>query len=614
MSGLTSFSDRARKGIATITIVLVLAGGITIAGVTLFWDFDGDGLRNYREWSKTNTESLNPDTDGDGLKDGREVQIGTNPLKVDVPTADPGGPYYTDEVHNHTGESRTIKLDAKNSQAPSGTIEEYSWKIVEDPTGEANLSNTNSQLAVFHSPNDVESGTKVKVKLTVTGGSGLSANETTAITVRPYNEPPEINAYSPASSNPTVDEPNNQTFSISATDEEDTQLNLLWSGNVSNDGNKAIYEGYWDSNHSDERVDVSVRVEDSNGKIRSKSWSLNIVDVNRPPEINISGPLSVEEDHGLSQEEIHLDASGTSDPEGDSLNFNWEITSGSFASLTDTYTSSPTFHAPPEADSPKDIGLRLRVSDEYGGTDTRNLTVTVNPFQELAHKYMPTLKFEESESYYPIDPFFDGDMYTMNNEDEYSNLSSFHPRTVFIHTVKQGGMTYIEYWYYYVYSGSALVWNHPNDWEFMEVVLDSNRDPVRIRYGSHGQITSYNAGGVEWDGTHPIAYVDGNRHAMDFDKVGFKHKDLGQVGAFAEVGSVLHGEELNKNSVFWGSILSSNNSETFLEANGYSYRSYELTPTGDNYWPTDYGGYDEGTGPPPWNRNIWYDPTHSDCA
>jgi hypothetical protein len=46
-------------------------------------DSDGDGLLDAEEVTVYHTNPLDPDTDKDGVKDGREVELGRDPLKKD---------------------------------------------------------------------------------------------------------------------------------------------------------------------------------------------------------------------------------------------------------------------------------------------------------------------------------------------------------------------------------------------------------------------------------------------------------------------------------------------------------------------------------------------------
>jgi hypothetical protein len=71
------------QGDSTTEVLTSFAiGGGTI---TPYTDTDSDGLKDYEELIKYNTDPNNPDTDGDGLNDGDEVNThGTDPLDTDT--------------------------------------------------------------------------------------------------------------------------------------------------------------------------------------------------------------------------------------------------------------------------------------------------------------------------------------------------------------------------------------------------------------------------------------------------------------------------------------------------------------------------------------------------
>lgn len=520
-------------------------------------------------------------------------------------TADAGGPYSVDEDHGPV--DYTVELDGTRSSDPEGDSLSYHWRITSGlPYG--SLTDSNSPICIFHAPTNVISPKNVTVQLTVDDGYNTDT-DTTTVTVYPYNEPPEITTYTPSSTSPSVDEPADLTFSVDVSDEEDSSLSYSWGGDASGWGTSWIYYGSWDTNHSDEIVYVTCTVEDSGGKSDSVSWDLTVMDMNRSPIADAGGPYSVDEDHGLIEYTIELDGRGSSDPEGDNLGYEWRITSGSsYGSLTDNYTSTPTVHAPPEVSSPTYVTVELEINDGYGGVSTDTVTVTVNPYQELAHKYMPTLKHEAGEDYFTVDPTFDGDYDTSNNKDNYYKNN---PIWVYIHRVDYGGKIYMQYWYYYVYNTYPIYPDHKNDWELLEVVLDSSDFSitiVKVRYGSHGNMHDYDPWWVEWeDNTHPVAYVAGGTHAMDHDTgciAGTYCTDY-----FGDVGYVAKWEYFVKDSyqfTFFGDEdpFKSTSTKSWMDANGYRYWN-KIEITSDGYWPANY----DGTGKAPWNRDIWDNPT-----
>ncbi len=74
---------------------------------------------------------------------------------------------------------------------------------------------------------------------------------------------------------------------------------------------------------------------------------------------------------------VNLDGTGSSDPDGDSLSYQWEITSspsGSTASVQDATESQAAF----QPDQPGSYEIDLTVEDGRGGSNTASVTVTAS--------------------------------------------------------------------------------------------------------------------------------------------------------------------------------------------------------------------------------------------
>ncbi|GEM_PF-2382698 len=129
---------------------------------------DAEKLRNLEDNFETYT-GLTVDLT---LKDGgnyAKVQVedpgGTaryvgESLTVAPPVADAGGPYATLENEN-------VRLIGEDTFDPHGDIEYYRWKIVDDPTDEAYLSDEDNVNAWFHAPESVENFEGYQVELEV---------------------------------------------------------------------------------------------------------------------------------------------------------------------------------------------------------------------------------------------------------------------------------------------------------------------------------------------------------------------------------------------------------------------------------------------------------------
>jgi uncharacterized membrane protein len=196
----------------------------------------------------------------------------------------------------------------------------------------------------------------------------------------PTNKPPTADADGPYSvqENGTV-----ELDGTGSTDPDGDPLTYSWTivddptGGASLTDDDTATPVFHAPEHVDNAVDVTVKlsVNDGHGHTGSDTATVTIqpAGVNLPPTADAGGPYSVQKN-----ENIELDGTGSSDSDGTIVAYSWTITDDPTgeASLTDSDTATPVFHAP-SVESDTEVTVELTVEDDDGATDTDTATVTV---------------------------------------------------------------------------------------------------------------------------------------------------------------------------------------------------------------------------------------------
>lgn len=118
-------------------------------------------------------------------------------------------------------------------------------------------------------------------------------------------------------------------------------------------------------------IRIALTVTDSGGLTATDSVSIDVTaQDNVPPIANAGQNLVVR-----GTETATLDATGSSDPDGDALTFAWSQVSGESVTLTGADTATPSFEAP-NVDG--DLVFEVTVDDGNGHTDSDRVTVSVS--------------------------------------------------------------------------------------------------------------------------------------------------------------------------------------------------------------------------------------------
>ncbi len=271
-----------------------------------------------------------------------------------APVADAGA--------NQTADERTtVTLDGSASSDPDGDALTYNWTA---PAG-ITLSDTAAQSPTFTAP-DVTSDTDYTLTLEVSDGS-LSDTDTVTVTVRHVNRAPVADA----GADKAASERTLVTLDGSASSDPDgDMLTYNWTapaGITLSDAAAQSPTFMAPEVTSDTGYTFTLNVTD--GSLSdTDTVTVTVRHVNRAPVADAGANQSASE-----RTLVTLDGSASSDPDGDTITYNWTAPAG--ITLSDTAAQSPTFTAP-DVTSDTDYTLTLEVSDG-SLSDTDTVTVTV---------------------------------------------------------------------------------------------------------------------------------------------------------------------------------------------------------------------------------------------
>jgi hypothetical protein len=301
-------------------------------------------------------------TVSDGSKsDTDSVSVTVEPTNS-APTADAG-------ANRRVNEGTTVTLDGTRSSDPDGDSLSFSWTQTGGPS--VALIDSNTATPEFTAP-DVDSSTSLTFELTVSDGS-KSDTDSVTITADPEAETPTADA----GEDRTVDEETTVTLDgTGSSDPNGDSLSYSWTqtGGPSvtlRDSTTATPEFTTPTVDTRTTLTFELTVEDDDGNTDTDSVTITVEPTNSAPTADAGADQTVDE--GTT---VTLDATGSSDSDGDTLSFSWTQTGGPSVSLRDSNTATPEFTAP-DVDSSTTLTFELTVSDGTA-SDTDTTTVTVS--------------------------------------------------------------------------------------------------------------------------------------------------------------------------------------------------------------------------------------------
>ena len=244
-------------------------------------------------------------------------------------------------IHQNMNETDSKKFQI-TAMDPDSDPMTYSWTL-----DTIDISGTSGNNYTYV-PTLQDAGDHV-LSVTVSDGKGGTNSTEWHITVGNLNQPPQITGFTPAT-NPTVAENAYLNFTVTASDPDGDAMTYQWSLNGTNLTGKtaATFEFHPDYSMGDpsqKTHTVKVYVKDTTNGIVEHAWTATVTNVDRAPvahaSVNMSKP-------GIGLD-IKLDASASTDPDGDTLSFTWNFGDGTPNQggkiVTHTYVKVGLFNA-----------------------------------------------------------------------------------------------------------------------------------------------------------------------------------------------------------------------------------------------------------------------------
>jgi PKD repeat protein len=292
------------------------------------------------------------------------------------PVADAGGPY-------DGNPDEPLTLNAGGSSDPDGSIETYTWDF-----GDGTPEQTVTTAIIQHTYDLSDSYTAI---LTVTDNDGLTDSDTAQVNIGEGDPPPVADAGGPYTGEPGV--PVTLDGSGSSDSGSGTIESYAWEFG---DGGSGVGEVVDHTYAAEGIFNVTLTVTDNGGKVDSDSTTATITGLT-PPVADPNGPYN-----GLIGEDIQFDGTGSDDPDGAVVAWNWDFGDGS------TGSGATPVHAYSAVDT---YTVTLVVTDDDGLTSVPAVTtaditdVFVAPIADPNGPYAGTeareLTFDGTGSYDP---------------------------------------------------------------------------------------------------------------------------------------------------------------------------------------------------------------------
>lgn len=329
-------------------------------------DGDGDGADNLEEYQEA-TDPTDQDTDNDGILDGPD----NDPLNDNPPIANAG----EDATFK---EASIVTLDGRASQDsddPNQTVSlNYSW--LQTGGNAVALRNATSATPTFTAPN-VNAAENFTFELTVEDPTGNTAKDSVTITVSP-DSPPVANAGpdQPSGNDKILAGDLVSLSGANSSDDFDAveALQFLWqevdSTLISLSDQHVINPTFIAPSFGTDGGSLRLRltVTDSASQSSADEVVINVSPLEAP-----IADAGVEQNVGTRQT-VQLDATNSSDSDGEIVSYQWSQISGETVTLSEATIARPTFTTPENEGA---LTFQVTVTDNHNLSADDQVTINV---------------------------------------------------------------------------------------------------------------------------------------------------------------------------------------------------------------------------------------------
>ncbi|WP_439027819.1 PKD domain-containing protein [Haloarchaeobius sp. DT45] len=352
-----------------VAVVLVLTVTVGAVGVMLTQS-NGPAADTGVQKDSASTTSESPDGTAAPAAETGSADEGT------VSQMQAAGELVTPERDVEAGE--TVELAGADTS--EGDDLSYSWTQTDGPS--VSLEQNDGARASFDAP-EVDTSTTLTFRLTVSNGEETDST-TVTVTVEPTNQNRAPSA--DAGDDRTTEGGQTVDLAGTATDPDGDSVTVEWR---QTSGPSAELTGKDTANPGvtvpevEEPTTLSFELSASDGQTTATDTvTLTVEPSNQAPTVSAGSNVSVREGHGAA-----LNASATTDPDGDDLTYSWNQTSGRTVDLHDADTATPWFDAHRTAGD-ETLTFELTVSDgQTNVTDT--VTVTIEETDSVPEQQEP---------------------------------------------------------------------------------------------------------------------------------------------------------------------------------------------------------------------------------